>query len=446
MDEHTPPAPDPSVRRDPEPSPGPSRRRGRHAGSGTRSTGWDGRGFATRAIHVGSEPDPATGAVVTPVYQVSTFKQDGVGEPRRGLGTGYEYSRTANPTRTALEDCLAALESPRAGGIGSVGARAFAFASGLAAEDCLLRASLAPGDHVVLPEDVYGGTHRLVSRVCASWGVAHSAVAAECDAVREAVVAGLTRLVWVETPSNPLLSVADIVALAEVAHEAGALLVVDNTFATPYLQRPLALGADVVVHSTTKYCGGHSDVVGGAVVVKDGVGVPWLDGVAGCSADLTERVGFVQNAAGAVAGPLDAWLVSRGLKTLEVRMERHCDNAERIAEFLAEHPRVVQVYYPGMPDHPGHEVATRQMRRFGGMVSFRVEGGEEVALAVCKATEIFALGESLGGVESLIEHPGRMTHASVAGSPLAVPDDLIRLSVGIEDVEDLLADLDRALS
>jgi cystathionine gamma-synthase len=266
------------------------------------------------------------------------------------------------------------------------------------------------------------------------------------DAVRAAVRPGVTRVVWVETPTNPLLGVVDIAAMAQVAHDAGALLVVDNTFATPYLQTPLAFGADVVVHSTTKYCGGHSDVVGGALVVAAGAAAPWLDGVAALGASVAERVGFHQNAMGAVPGPFDAWLVQRGLKTLSLRMDRHCDNAERVAAFLLEHRRVASVLYPGLPDHPGHEVARRQMRRFGGMVSFRLTGGVEDALTVCKRTEVFTLAESLGGVESLIEHPGRMTHASVAGSALEVPDDLVRLSVGIEDADDLLADLDRALS
>ncbi len=416
--------------------------RGRHAVSSHQDPAApQHRGFSTRAIHAGSEPDPATGAVVTPIYQVSTYKQDGVGGLRTGLGVGYEYSRSGNPTRDALQECLAALEEP--GG----GARGFAFASGLAAEDTLLRAMLAPGDHLVVPDDAYGGTYRLVARVAGPWGVEHTpARLSDLDAVRDAIRPGRTRLLWVETPTNPLLGIADIAALAAIAHSAGALLVVDNTFATPYLQNPLGLGADVVVHSTTKYCGGHSDVVGGAVVVRAGAAVPWLDGAGDVSGDLVERVAFHQNAMGAVAGPFDAWLVQRGLKTLAVRMERHCDNAERVVEFLTAHPRVEEVLYPGLPAHPGHQVAAAQMRRFGGMVSFRLAGGEEDALTVCKRTEVFALGESLGGVESLIEHPGRMTHASVAGSALEVPADLVRLSVGLEDADDLLADLDRALA
>jgi cystathionine gamma-synthase len=400
---------------------------------------WTHRGFSTRAIHAGSEADPATGAVVTPIYQVSTYKQDGVGGLRTGLGVGYEYSRSGNPTRTALEDCLAALEGPTP-------ARAFAFASGLAAEDTLLRSTLAPGDHVIVPDDAYGGTYRLIARVAGPWGVDHSPVAlGDLAAVKAAIRPGKTRLIWVETPTNPLLNIADIAALAEIAHAAGALLAVDNTFATSYLQTPLGLGADVVVHSTTKYAGGHSDVVGGALVVAAGSAAPWLDGSGNVSGDLGERVAFHQNSMGAVAGPFDAWLVQRGLKTLAVRMERHCDNAERIVEFLSEHPRVSTVLYPGLPQHPGHKVAAQQMRRFGGMISFRLRGGVEDALSVVKHTEVFTLGESLGGVESLIEHPGRMTHASVAGSALEVPDDLLRLSVGIEDVQDLLADLERAL-
>jgi len=406
------------------------------------SARWNARGFSTRAVHAGSDPDPATGAVVTPIYQTSTYKQDGVGGLRTGLGVGYEYSRSANPTRTGLEECLAALESPA-----GAPAAAFAFASGLAAEDTLLRSVLAPGDHLVLGDDAYGGSYRLIARVAGPWGVAHDAVPmADPDAVRAAVRPGATRVVWVETPTNPLLGVADIAALAEIAHAAGALLVVDNTFATPYLQTPLALGADVVVHSTTKYCGGHSDVVGGALVVAAGAAVPRLDGVGALGASVAERVGFHQNAMGAVAGPFDAWLVQRGLKTLSLRMDRHCDNAERVVAFLLDHPRVASVLYPGLPDHPGHQVAARQMRRFGGMVSFRLAGGLEDALTVCKRTEVFTLAESLGGVESLIEHPGRMTHASVAGSALEVPDDLVRLSVGIEDATDLLVDLEQALA
>jgi cystathionine gamma-synthase len=384
-------------------------------------------GFSTRAIHAGQEPDALTGAVVPPIYAVSTYKQDGVG----GLRGGYEYSRSANPTRAALEECMAALEG---------GAKGFAFASGLAAEDTLLRALTAPGGHVVIPNDAYGGTYRLFAKVAEPWGLGFSvADMASLDAVRAAIQPGRTTMVWVETPTNPLLSIADIAALAEIAHGAGAVLVVDNTFATPYLQSPIALGADVVVHSTTKYCGGHSDVVGGVLVTSASPGVSSY-------ADMDDRIGFHQNAIGGVAGPFDAWLVLRGLRTLAVRMDRHCDNAERVVAFLEEHPRVSTVLYPGRAEHRGHEVAARQMKRFGGMVSFRLRGGAEEALAACKRAEVFTLGESLGGVESLIEHPGRMTHGSVAVTVLEVPDDLIRLSVGIEDVEDLLGDLDRALS
>ncbi|MFB9834255.1 cystathionine gamma-synthase [Actinoallomurus acaciae] len=375
-------------------------------------------GFETLAIHAGQEPDPATGAVVPPIYQVSTYKQDGIG----GLRGGYEYSRTANPTRAALEECLAALEG---------GVRGLAFASGMAAEDTLLRTVCKPGDHVVIPNDAYGGTYRLISKVLKSWGLEYDPVpVASVDAVRAAVRPD-TKVVWVETPTNPLLGIADIAALAQVAHEAGALLVVDNTFASPYLQRPLALGADVVVHSTTKYLGGHSDVLGGALVVAD--------------IELGSRLAFHQNSMGAVGGPFDAWLTLRGIKTLGVRMDRHCANAARIAEFLLRHPKVSSVRYPGLPDHPGHEVAAKQMRAFGGMVSFQLAEGEEAAVRVCERTRLFILGESLGGVESLIEHPARMTHASAAGSPLEVPPDLVRLSVGIEDADDLLADLERAL-
>ncbi len=377
-------------------------------------------GFESRAIHAGSEPDPTTGAVITPIYATSTYKQDGVG----GLRGGYEYSRSANPTRTALEECIAALEE---------GPHGLAFASGLAAEDTLLRAVCRPGDHIVVPDDAYGGSFRLFAKVEQPWGLElTSAHVADTEAMAAAVQPGRTKVVWVETPTNPLLTVADIAALAQVAHDAGALLVVDNTFASPYLQQPLRLGADVVVHSTTKYCGGHSDVVGGALVVRD--------------AELAEQLRFHQNAIGAVPGPFDCFLTHRGLKTLALRMERHCDNAEAVVAHLAEHPAVSEVIYPGLPAHPGHELATRQMRRYGGIVSFRVTAGEQAALAVCDATRLWTLGESLGGVESLIEHPGRMTHASVAGTELEVPADLVRLSVGIETAADLVADLDQALA
>ena len=394
-------------------------------------------GFETLAIHAGQDPDPATGAVVPPIYQVSTYKQDGVGGLRGGTLSGsraaaagpgrwiegYEYSRTANPTRGALEECLAALES---------GTRAFAFASGMAAEDCLLRTVCRPGDRVLIPGDAYGGTYRLFDKILRPWGVSYQPVAmSDLDAVREAMAAKPARIIWVETPTNPLLSVADISALAQIAHAKDALLVVDNTFASPYLQQPLVLGADVVVHSTTKYIGGHSDVVGGALVVADG--------------SLGEQIFFNLNATGTAGGPFDAWLTLRGVKTLAVRMERHGQNAQRVADMLAAHPKVAQVFYPGLESHPGHEVAAKQMRGFGGIVSFRSRGGEAEAVAICGRTRLFTLGESLGGVESLIEHPGRMTHASVAGSALEVPADLVRLSVGIETCDDLLEDLRSAL-
>ena len=375
-------------------------------------------GFSTRAIHAGQDPDPHTGSVVVPIHATSTFVQDGVG----GLREGYEYARTGNPTRTALETCLAALEGGRYGR---------GFASGMAATDALLRATCRPGDHVILPDDAYGGTFRLIDKVFRHWGLDHTPVSlSDADAVR-AVMRPNTRLVWCETPTNPLLNVADIVALAVVAHESEARLVVDNTFASPYLQTPLGLGADVVLHSTTKYLGGHSDVIGGALVTDDG--------------ELDEQLAFLQNGAGAVPGPFDAWLTLRGIKTLAVRMERHCDNAERVVGALAAHPNVTGVRYPGLATDPGHEVAAKQMRRFGGMVSFTVRGGVEAALAVCARTKLFTLAESLGGVESLIEHPGRMTHASVVGSKLEVPAELVRLSVGIEAAEDLVEDLLQAL-
>ncbi|WP_062440424.1 cystathionine gamma-synthase [Herbidospora daliensis] len=375
-------------------------------------------GFETLAIHAGQEPDPLTGAVVPPIYAVSTYKQDGVG----GLRGGYEYSRSANPTRTALESCLAALEG---------GVRGLAFASGLAAEDTLLRTVCRPGDHVIIPDDAYGGTYRLFAKVLERWGLAYDPVPLGDAAAVRAAMRPETKVIWVETPTNPLLGIADIERLASIAHEGGALLVVDNTFASPYLQQPLALGADVVVHSTTKYVGGHSDVIGGALVARD--------------VTLGEELTYHQNAMGAVAGPFDAWLTLRGVKTLGVRMDRHCDNAERVVDLLLSHPKVIEVFYPGIERHPGHEVAAKQMKRFGGMVSFRVAGGEQAAVDVCDRARLFTLGESLGGVESLIEHPGRMTHASAAGSPLEVPADLVRLSVGIETVGDLLDDLSQAL-
>ncbi|SCL27893.1 cystathionine gamma-lyase [Micromonospora nigra] len=376
-------------------------------------------GFETLAIHAGQDPEARTGAVIPPIYQTSTYAQDAVGAPR----LGYEYSRSGNPTRDALQECLAALEG---------GPVALAFASGLAAEDALLRTVCAPGDHVVIPDDAYGGTYRLFAKVAERWGLAYTpAKVSDPDAVRAAIRPGSTKIVWLETPTNPLLGIADIATLAGVAHDAGALLVVDNTFASPYLQQPLAHGADVVVHSTTKYIGGHSDVVGGALVAAD--------------RNLGEELRYHQNAMGAINGPFDAWLTLRGIKTLGVRMDRHCDNAERIAAYLDGHAKVGQVIYPGLPAHPGHGIAAKQMRRFGGMISFRAAGGEEHAVQICNRAKLFVLAESLGGVESLIEHPGRMTHASAAGSPLEVPGDLVRLSVGIETVDDLLADLEQAL-
>jgi cystathionine gamma-synthase len=332
--------------------------------------------FETLAIHAGQEPDPLTGAVVPPVYLTSTYKQDGVG----GLRGGYEYSRTSNPTRVALEECLAALEG---------GSHTLAFASGMAAEDCLLRTVLKPGDHVLIPDDAYGGTYRLFARVLSGWGIGHSVVpVSDPAAVRDALTATKAKLVWIETPTNPLLNIGDIAELADVAHAAQAQLVVDNTFASPYLQQPLALGADFVVHSTTKYLGGHSDVVGGAIVTSH--------------ADVAEELAYMRNATGAVAGPFDAWLTLRGIKTLAVRMDRHCANATRIAEMLVDHPKVSGVLYPGLPGHPGHKTALAQMKGFGGIVSFRLSAGEQAAVETCGRTRLFTLGESLGGVESLI--------------------------------------------
>ena len=377
-------------------------------------------GFETSAIHAGQEPDALTGAVVPPIYQVSTYKQDHVG----GARSGHDYARSINPTRTALELCMAELEG---------GARAFAFASGMAAADTVLRTLLVPGDHVVIPNDAYGGTYRLFARVFERWGVDHTPASLIDEAsVVDAIEPGRTKVIWMETPTNPLLAVGDIEVLANVAHAAGAVLVVDNTFASPYLQQPLSLGADIVTHSSTKYLGGHSDVVGGIAVVAND--------------ELAERVYFHQNAMGAIAGPFDSWLVLRGIKTLAVRMERHCDNAEKIVTLLENHSAVSQVLYPGRGDHANHEVAKRQMRRFGGMVSFRLTAGAAKAIDVCNRTKVFTLGESLGGVESLIEHPAQMTHASVVGSALEVPSDLVRLSVGIESINDLLSDLESALN
>jgi cystathionine gamma-synthase len=374
------------------------------------------QGLATKAIHAGFRPDPQTGAVNAPIYATSTFAQDGVG----GLRGGFEYARTGNPTRAALEASLAAVEEAAFGR---------AFSSGMAATDCALRAVLRPGDHVVIPDDAYGGTFRLIDKVFTQWGIEYTAVSlADLDAVRAAITPK-TRLIWVETPTNPLLSIADINAIAALSSEVKVL--VDNTFASPALQQPLLLGADIVLHSTTKYIGGHSDVVGGALLTNDG--------------DLDAAFGFLQNGAGGVPGPFDAYLTMRGLKTLVLRMQRHSDNAAVVAEFLQNHPAIETVLYPGLPSHPGHDVAAKQMSAFGGMVSVRLRGGVEAARDFCSRTEVFILAESLGGVESLIEHPGAMTHASTAGSQLEVPDDLVRLSVGIEDEGDLLADLEQAL-
>jgi cystathionine gamma-synthase len=375
-------------------------------------------GPATRAIHAGFRPDPATGAVNAPIYASSTFAQDGVG----GLRGGFEYARTGNPTRSALEASLAAVEG------GTFGR---AFASGMSATDCALRSLLRPGDHVVIPDDAYGGTFRLVDKVFSHWGIDHTPAAlTDLDAVRAAITS-TTKLIWVETPTNPLLSIADIAAIAQIASASGVKLLVDNTFASPALQQPLALGADIVLHSTTKYIGGHSDVVGGALITSD--------------EELDDAFAFLQNGAGAVPGPFDAYLTMRGLKTLALRMQRHSENASAIADFLVGHPAVATVLYPGLPSHPNHDVAARQMSAFGGMVSVRMKGGREAARRLCARTDIFILAESLGGVESLIEHPAAMTHASTAGSQLEVPDDLVRLSVGIEEIADLLGDLDQAL-
>jgi cystathionine gamma-synthase len=374
-------------------------------------------GFNTRAIHVGQDPEAITGAVTVPVFQTSTFAQEAVGKH-----SGYEYARTGNPTRTALERAFASMEGAAFG---------VDFASGLAAEDAILRV-LRPGDHIVMGNDAYGGTFRLISKVFAPMGITWSAHdLTDPDALVDTWPEN-TRLVWAETPTNPLLTVVDLAAIAAIAHDRDALLVADNTFATPYLQQPLAHGADLVVHSTTKYLGGHSDTVGGFVATND--------------AALDTHLRFIQNSVGAVRGPWDVYLTLRGAKTLGVRMDRHNENAARIVEMLEAHDAVSTVLYPGLAGHPGHEVAARQMSGFGGMVSFRAAGGRDAAVRIIEATQLFTLAESLGAVESLIEHPGVMTHASAEGSPLEVPDDLVRLSVGIEDVGDLLADLEQALA
>ncbi|GAA1343519.1 cystathionine gamma-synthase [Arthrobacter roseus] len=377
-------------------------------------------GFNTRAIHAGQTPDKTTGSIIPPLYQTTTFAQDGIGK----LRNGYEYGRGTNPTRDALQEQLAALEG---------GSHAFSFASGLAAEDALIRAVLAPGDHIVMGNDVYGGTYRLITRVLSAWGITSSVVDfADNDAVAAAITDNNTKMLWLETPSNPMMKISDVAAASRLAKENDVLLVVDNTFASPYLQQPISLGADVVVHSTTKYIGGHSDASGGAVVVND--------------AGLAEKVGFVQFAVGAVSAPMEAWLTTRGLKTLGVRMDRHSSNAMAIAKWLQGQPSVERVYYPGLPEHPGHELAAQQMKAFGGMVSVTFKGGETDARSVAESTRVFTLAESLGGIESLMNYPSEMTHASVKGTELEVPTNLVRLSVGIEDIEDLLADLKQALA
>jgi cystathionine gamma-synthase len=375
--------------------------------------------FNTLAVHAGQDADEATGAVIPPLHLSSTFKQDGVGNMR----AGYEYSRSGNPTRTNLQTNLAALEG---------GTHAFAFASGLAAEDTLLRSILRPGDHVVIANDVYGGTYRLINGVFSKWGITHTAIdMSDPEVARTVISRTKPKVVWIETPSNPMLKIIDIAAMVQSAHAYGAIVVVDNTFATPALQQPLALGADVVVHSTTKYLGGHSDVVGGAVILPNDT--------------LAEQVAYLHNAAGAIASPFDSYLTVRGIKTLAVRMDRHSSNAGAIAERLLAHPRVEKVFYPGLASHVGHDIARTQMSGFGGMISITVNGGEAAARQVVANTHLFTLAESLGGVESLIEYPFAMTHASVAGTALAVPENLVRLSVGIEDVDDLTADIISAL-
>jgi cystathionine gamma-synthase len=372
--------------------------------------------FATRAIHAGQDPDPATGSVITPIYQTSTFAQEAV-----GVHKGFDYARVANPTRTALEECLASLENA---------AHGHAFSSGIGATATIMHL-VDPGDRVVCVNDVYGGTYRMFSQVYEPKGYSFEYVTPDELSTNAAAHVAGARLVWIESPTNPLLNIVDIAAVAQAAHAAGALLVVDNTFATPYLQTPLDLGADIVVHSTTKYLGGHSDVVGGFAATSDPT--------------ISERLAFLQKSLGAVPGPFDAWLVLRGVKTLAVRMDRHCENARRVAAFLGGHPRVARVLWPGLPDHPGHAVAARQMRDFGGMVSFQVETEAE-AVALVARTSVWTLAESLGGVESLIEHPARMTHASTATGPFAAPANLVRLSVGIEAADDLVEDLAAALA
>lgn len=376
--------------------------------------------FETRAIHTAQHPDAATGAVIPPIFMTSTFQQTAIGE----LKQGYEYSRAGNPTRNALQEALASLEGGRFG---------LSFSSGLAAEDALIRAILRPGDHVILADDLYGGTYRMFNKVYREWGIEFDVADLNSPASIESKIrAGQTKLIWIETPSNPMMTIFDIAAVSKQVHEHGLLTVVDNTFATPYLQRPLELGADIVVHSTTKYLGGHSDIIGGALVLNDG--------------EIAKKIEFVQFAVGAVSSPFDAWLTHRSLKTLAVRMDRHCENGQRVAEFLQQQPQVAEVLYPGLEDHPGHDLARRQMSGFGGIVSLRLAGGTAAARKFCESTKIFTLAESLGGVESLVNYPKAMTHASVEGTPIEVDGDIVRLSVGIEHSDDLIADLKQALA
>ena len=376
--------------------------------------------FETRAIHVGQHPDEKTGSVIPPIHMSSTHKQDGVGN----LRNGFEYNRAANPTRSALQEALASLEGGRFG---------LSFSSGLAAEDAVIRAVLKPGDHAILADDMYGGSYRLFARVFKDWGIAFTIVDLnDFDQLDKSFIAGKTKLVWIETPSNPMMTIFDIAKVSEIAHRHGAIAVVDNTFATPYLQRPLELGADVVMHSTTKYLGGHSDVLGGALVLNDG--------------DLAKKIEFIQFAVGAVSSPFDAWLTHRSLKTLALRMDRHCFNAQAVANYLeTRNDKVAAVYYPGLLTHPGHDLARKQMSGFGGMLSLKFSAGEAAAKKFCESTKIFTLAESLGGVESLVNYPAEMTHASANGSPLEVDKDIVRLSVGVEHISDILADLQQAL-
>jgi cystathionine gamma-synthase len=376
--------------------------------------------FETRAIHTAQDPDPLTGGVIPPIHMTTTHKQDGVGNLRKG----YEYNRAANPTRTALQEALASLEGGRFG---------LSFSSGLAAEDAIIRAVMKPGDHVILGNDMYGGSYRLFARVFKAWGIDFTIVNLnDSSALEAAFVAGKTKLVWIETPSNPMMTIFDISAISAIAHKHGAVTVVDNTFATPYLQRPLELGADIVLHSTTKYLGGHSDVLGGAVVLNEG--------------ELAKQIEFIQFAVGAVSSPFDAWLTHRSLKTLALRMDRHCFNGQAVADYLEARTDVIsKVYYPGLESNPGHELARKQMSGFGGMISMKFVGGKAAALKFCESTELFTLAESLGGVESLVNYPAEMTHASANGSPIEVDDDIVRLSVGVEHISDILADIAQAL-